>query len=292
MVIGTLSTVAAFFATLGLYYVFNEQYFTLMIAAVAYSCWHENWKAGVMSTIVGSVGVVLLLPPTMNLVIDSSSDVMRMLVFIFTSSGVCFLSYLNERTNARLLAQQDIATRSEEWLKAAAVETKLWAWEYDADRKIISWHRLGVHHQLRGFMQFDSWMRRLHPSDREAVKSMLERTPENSKFHIEYRVQTHNGIYWWSSRGVVLKQHGPGTLKFIGISSDITDQKEQTRLEPSKAVLERPQFNMSSLIEIDSIIHEVINSSSMHAVYRSKLIDARVKVEQLMVSDMSSDAKP
>src|SRR5579862_943809 len=93
IIVGTVSSVVAFFATLGLATMYDEQFFMLMVAAVAYSCWHVNWRAGAVSTFFGIIGVILLLPPRMHLIINGSLNVVRLLIFFVTGSMICFLSY-------------------------------------------------------------------------------------------------------------------------------------------------------------------------------------------------------
>src|SRR5271155_3238780 len=112
VIVGSLSALVAFFATLGLSTLYDERFFTLMVAAIAYSCWHVNWKAGAICTFLGTFGVVLLLPPKMHFLISNSTDVIRLVVFIIAGFMVCLLSYINDRTAARLQTQRDRTART------------------------------------------------------------------------------------------------------------------------------------------------------------------------------------
>jgi len=291
VIVGSLSAAVAFFATLGLSTLFDEHFFTLMVAAVAYSCWRVNWKAGAICTFIGIFGVVLLLPPKMHFSIAGASDIVRLIMFMFTGSMVCLLSYFKDRTTAKLQVQRDRTAHTEELLQVAAQENKLWTWEYDPDRNLLSWQMLATDNKLRWVMPFESWLRRLHPADRESVKNILQMTTGNIRFRLEYRVQTSKGIHWWSSRGVVLKQYGPGTRKYIGISTDINLQKAIAPTAVGVGETDKPPLNMVSFIEINSLIHEVLEGTSIHASYRSRLTKAIDKIEMVMVSEMSANAK-
>jgi len=287
LVVGSLSTLVGFFAALMLSTIFAEQYFTLLVASVAFSCWYANWKAGVVSAFIGIFAVILLLPPILSFQVDSKSDIIRIFIYIFTGSMVCTLSYLNDKNRERFIANRVRTALSQEVLVAAAEDARMWTWVFDQDRRLISWQKLTGDHKARMVMTFDSWLMRMHPGDREKLRSILDVPGGPSRFNFDYRVQTRKGIYWWRSRGVALQQYGPGSPKLIGISTDI-DKTKQPSSEPLASVPPRTEIKMSALIEIDALIYEVISSTSLHASYRNKLIEARQKVEKLLVTDLTS----
>jgi PAS domain S-box len=133
---------------------------------------------------------------------------------------------------ARQLQASEGALRESEQrmeLAASAAERGLWVWEIESD---VIWVTDKTR-SLFGFgkeesLNFDSFLRRLHPEDRDAVREAVAKALENSSdYRSEYRILRDNlPPRWISARGRV-EFNGTGLPSRIrGVSLDITERKQ------------------------------------------------------------------
>src|SRR5206468_6349989 len=130
-----------------------------------------------------------------------------------------------------LLSKEQALREFEERVVLAAKAAHLGVWELD-----IATNQLWMSDSARALFQFDSETRldhaavqaRVHPKDRalrdSAVKAAIETRRE---YEIEYRVLLPDGtVRWMGGRGrCVPRQDGKG-VRVIGVSIDITPQKQ------------------------------------------------------------------
>jgi PAS domain S-box-containing protein len=76
----------------------------------------------------------------------------------------------------------------------------------------------------------ERWTDTIHPSERDGVRAMLERTlsdPETSDWQVQHRaVLTDGSVIWVEGRGKVLRDAAGNATAIIGIVQDVTQRKE------------------------------------------------------------------
>ena len=135
------------------------------------------------------------------------------------SSDVLRAARLTEELRER---EQQIA------LAADAADLGLWAWNTAQD---TVWGTEKLNPML-GFAPGEpisgkSLLTHVHPEDREATRSALQRAlEEKSGYSTEYRVVLPNGAERWiAARGQVEKAAGDGAVRMLGVCLDITQRK-------------------------------------------------------------------
>lgn len=88
----------------------------------------------------------------------------------------------------------------------------------------------------------ESWVKRLHPEDRDRVLGEEERTQRKGEpFHSEYRMVTHEGrVQWFHDEATVIRGPDGQPSGLLGVVHDITERK---RLEQT---LRMTQFSVDS----------------------------------------------
>jgi PAS domain S-box-containing protein len=143
-----------------------------------------------------------------------------------------FSGYIGSCVDVTDLINKDEALREfEERVVLAAEATHHGVWELDTDT-----NELWMSDKARALFQLDPEARldmtivqhRVHPDDRAIRESAIKQAIETeSDYALEYRVLLPNGdLRWISGRGrCVSGKHGKGK-RLIGVSVDITEQKE------------------------------------------------------------------
>ncbi len=76
-----------------------------------------------------------------------------------------------------------------------------------------------------------AWINRLHPQDQPATMQVWEHAlRQGSTYHVEYRIQSHDGAYrWFMAQGIPLRNDQGHIEKWFGTCTDIDEQKNQRR---------------------------------------------------------------
>ncbi len=108
-------------------------------------------------------------------------------------------------------------------------------WEWDLQKDTMSWcqrSRELLDLNLSAPPTRESFLRRVHPDDREAMKKLTARTLlESADFQVDFRV-LHNWqdargeIVWLASRGRVIRDEQGRGVRMIGVLYDITQRKQ------------------------------------------------------------------
>jgi len=99
------------------------------------------------------------------------------------------------------------------------------------------------------------WAEHLHPSDRQATKTLMKDLLATGEATVEYRFQSSNGVYRWISDHARAIRDGQGVLQaIVGSWSDVTDSKamERERLRLLMAV--EASADMIFLTDSDGVI--------------------------------------
>lgn len=120
----------------------------------------------------------------------------------------------------------------------ATQAAKVWVWDWDIqtdefhlDQKIQD--LLGYEDRCLVFHRFDEWLTYVMEEDRAAIEIALRKHMEDDspEFTCEYRVVKADGNFqWFLSRGQVVRDNTPNTLRAIGTITDI-DQRKKIELE-------------------------------------------------------------
>ncbi len=154
-----------------------------------------------------------------------------------------YVSLLLDTTEHRQAAEQ--VRSSAERLRLAIDAARLGAWHWDLvtneqDSSPANLAMLGFPPGTA--LTYDTFLTAVHPDDREAVKTQLDRVvAEKGDYHQEYRTVWPDGsIHWLSATARVIYAPDGAPLRMEGITADITERKEaETALLNLNADLER-----------------------------------------------------
>lgn len=281
--IGAASAVVAFFATYSLVPFLDEANLMLLLAAVAFSCWVADWRAGAVSALCGLVGVALLLPPVFTLTINSGADVARMGEFAFACLCVCAVGYIGDRRAQKLRSVEKRTEMSEGWIESAQKEVALWTWELNLKDSRLSWRNPYGELSSQEFRSYQVWVQGVHPDDRKRFEDEMKAARRTGAFHCKYRAYTLRGLHHLTSRGIVLQQSEGDPRVLVGITVDLDCE------EPPKPSIEHGRMDGSqlvlALIAINDLIAEVAEGRSLSAEAREKLAQAREHIAKLLITD-------
>ncbi len=180
-----------------------HSFFSIFLAAVAVAAYEGGWQAGAVATVLSAVASdVFLLPPTWAsvvhgsgtarlrsaLVIDNSSDWIRLTAFAFTAFIICLLAALIERKEQALRGARQFLTEQQQEMEFLKSTAKIWSWEYDLQTQRVTWTNMYSPVVLRREEPLESWLDSIHPEDRDPVKHALDRALVDGEYEAEYRV--------------------------------------------------------------------------------------------------------
>jgi len=121
--------------------------------------------------------------------------------------------------------------QSEERLRFALEASSMGTWEWDLSSQVMHWS--ANLEQLHGLPSgtfdgsFDSYVRAIHPDDREHVLASQRRAvAEGSPYEVEYRVAAPDGtVRWIEGKGRVERQDGT-PVRMTGVCIVVTRRKE------------------------------------------------------------------
>ncbi len=144
-------------------------------------------------------------------------------------------------TERKLL--EDALHIREERLRATLEATTIGVWDWDVKNDI--WFASPIYYTMLGYTPVDGpsdrtvWLPRIHPDDREYVRTKINDvlTYKKDRYVYEARIRHANGSYRWHQViGHSIEKDNQGKIKrIVGIRKDITDFKQtEEELEISK----------------------------------------------------------
>ena len=136
---------------------------------------------------------------------------------------------VQERTAALTRAHQGVR-ENEERLRMALAVARLAAWEWQLPTGRMTWST--DPEEAFGFPRgtFGSELRMtrvLHPDDRQRVEGAVAAALENGIYEAEYRLLRPDGrVVWITERGLVVRDSDGSAERMVGISRDVTTDKE------------------------------------------------------------------
>jgi len=127
---------------------------------------------------------------------------------------------------------EEALRESEQWLRMALQAAGMVTWEWDICAGTIRYSS-NVPEVVRGdaiepYCSIDALIPEIHPDDRAALTRAIGRTTsEGVPYQCEYRVKMLDGTYRWiSGRGNVVERSAGKPSRAVGISVDITANKD------------------------------------------------------------------
>jgi PAS domain S-box-containing protein len=126
---------------------------------------------------------------------------------------------------------EEHSRRSEERLRFALEASSMGTWEWDLSSQSVQWSANldGLHGLPPGTFNgtFDSYVREIHPDDRERVLAAQRRAiEERSPYDVEYRIVAPDGsVRWVEGKGRVEVENG-APVRMTGVCIVVTRRKE------------------------------------------------------------------
>ena len=181
------------------------------------------------------------------------------LLFVALTSALLYL-VLHRHALQYRRARLELAG-NEERLRLALDATRdgLWDWDVTSRRVFFSEgyaRLLGLTPQTLGSTRED-WAARLHPDDMERALHALNVELSEQPYENIYRLRHADGSYRWiHSRGRLLRDENGEPQRFIGIASDITQQRAiDDSLRQAAAVFDATQEGVLVTDAEQSIVH-------------------------------------
>jgi len=133
-----------------------------------------------------------------------------------------------------------------------------WEWDILTNEVRCSKNMAAVLGIPQPFEQFtlEIWQRSIHPDDQARVIAAVERSLEtNIPYHTEFRTCCHGANYHWiSSQGRVFRDEQGAPLRMIGVSIDITHQKQaEEQLRQSRNFLQTVLDNLPVAVSVKDV---------------------------------------
>jgi hypothetical protein len=180
-----------------------HSFFSIFLAAVAVAAYLGGWQAGAIASVFSLFASdVFFLPPTWAtvpqhrgmgrlraaLLINNSSEWVRLVIFAFTAFVICLLAALIARKEEALRGAKEFLTEQRQEMEFLKSTAKIWSWEYDLQTHRVTWINMYSPVVLRREEPLDSWLDSIHPDDRGRVRNALDRALVDSEFEAEYRI--------------------------------------------------------------------------------------------------------
>lgn len=211
----------------------------------------------------------------------------------------CELTYDVARV-ARLARELQV---SQERIALAAEGAQLVVWDWDIARDDVWMSAAG--RDLLGFprmqrLNFESLVARVHPDDRDARTAELRRAVEaGGSYEMEYRLLGDEGaVLWIKARGRCSRDEHGKVNRMIGVSMDITRQKEADSLARQHRSEVDHLARVAILGEMASSLAHELNQPLTAIVTNASaaerfLARGRVKMEDLgsILADIEADGR-
>lgn len=141
--------------------------------------------------------------------------------------------------------------RSEKRLAMAYRAARLWIWEHRLDTGVVSWRDAQQGQHTTTFRVF---LRYVHPEDRPVVLRSLRAALQGGSYAAEYRISQGSRQYVWVySWGQVTAEEIGGRRVLVGVTADVSANKEAERLRAEKEGL------TASAEMASALAHEINN---------------------------------
>jgi len=230
----------------------------------------------------------------------AEQDALSIQIFLIALSvPILFLGAVIEERATREAELRE----SEERIRLAADAGNLGIWEWDLTRDEIcatSARQALLGWPASGKITLDSFIRQLHPDDRNRVREAIDEAIHHGKdYDCEYRVVLPDGVVrWMAARGRVHLDINGQPNRLLGISTDITDRKK-AELEAQQRREDLSHLSRIALVgEISaSIAHELnqpltaiaSNASAARRFIKGGNADAALLLDVL--NDVAADSK-
>jgi PAS domain S-box-containing protein len=230
LVLGVLVGLSAFVFLAG-YWRYPHLLFPVLILATL--------RFGQMGAVTGSFAVTALavvgaVDGSTPIAERSTTEIVQILEGLLGAVAVSLLvlgAVLAERAAADRQAAESAAGLNE---AQALAHLGSWTWDIGADR--VEWsdelYRIYGLEPGSAEVDFESYLGRIHPEDRAAVREQVERAfTERAPFTFEHRLVHPDGSVRWSlSRGRVITDEQGAPVRMVGTAQDVTDQKRLDEL--------------------------------------------------------------
>lgn len=181
------------------------------------------------------------------------------LVFVVLTSSLLYLVLYRHALQYRHARLELVG--NEERLRLALDATRDGLWDWDVSRRKVFFSEgyarlLGLTPQTLGDTRED-WAARLHPDDVERALHALNAELSDQPYENIYRLRHADGSYRWiHSRGRLLRDENGQPQRFIGIASDITQQRAiNDSLRQAAAVFDATQEGVLVTDAEQRIVH-------------------------------------
>ena len=181
------------------------------------------------------------------------------LFFVLLTSALLYL-VLYRHAQRHRRARLELAS-NEERLRLALNATHDGLWDWDVSKRRVFFSDgyaalLGLTPQALGDTR-DDWAARLHPDDREGAMQALSIEWTDQQYENIYRLRHADGSYRWiHSRGRLLRDEDGQPQRFIGIASDVTQQRaNEDSLRQAAAVFDATQEGVLVTDPDQRIVH-------------------------------------
>jgi diguanylate cyclase (GGDEF)-like protein/PAS domain S-box-containing protein len=181
------------------------------------------------------------------------------LVFVVLTSTLLYLVLHRHALQYRHARLELVG--NEERLRLALDATRDGLWDWDVSRRKVFFSEgyarlLGLTPQTLGDTRED-WAARLHPDDVERALHALNSELSDQPYENIYRLRHSDGSYRWiHSRGRLLRDENGQPQRFIGIASDITQQRAiDDSLRQAAAVFDATQEGVLVTDAEQRIVH-------------------------------------
>ncbi|MFP4083689.1 MAG: response regulator [Desulfonatronovibrio sp.] len=172
--------------------------------------------------------------------------------------GIWFLRHRHKRK----MVEKELQKTNELFtLAMEATEDALWDWDVSSGNAYFSprWYTMLGYEPNELPMEYESFLKIVHPEDKERVSSELQSFMEQSaNYNIEFRALTKDeDVRWILARGKVVRRDEKGRpLRIVGTHIDITQRKEMEQ-ELSDARYKAETANKAKDKFLEAMSHEL-----------------------------------
>jgi signal transduction histidine kinase len=156
-----------------------------------------------------------------------------------------------------------------------------------------NWLNLGVEPGSVGD-SFEAWRSRVHPDDRDRVLSAIDaHLVTGARYDVTYRMRRADGAWrWWRSRGEATRDGSSGSLRMVGVNSDVTDLVEtRDRAVASAAEAAAATERLEAERGVARLQRQFVSMVSHEFRTPLAIIDGRARqVERRAARDLPPDA--
>lgn len=202
--------------------------------AIVVTTWYGGIGPGAVATVLSALAInYLFIPPIHQFSIASSSDIVRLGVFLLVAFVIDVLSsnlWLARRRVEQL--SQQLLRESRDRLQMALTAAQMGMWDWNLVTGEIVWSP--EHEQLLGLApgmfdgKYETFEARVHPDDRaeltQAVQAALQ---AGTIYQHEYRVVWADGsVHWVEGRGQAVYDQSDQAVRMSGTLMNIDHRKQ------------------------------------------------------------------